>query len=60
MSFDAKNHAAVTVVCDPNDYNRVLEGLSDEKVLPDLRRALALKVFKNLKNDKLKNINKSI
>ena len=42
----AKNHVAVTVVCDPNDYNRVLEGLSDEKLLPDLRRALALKVFK--------------
>lgn len=42
----AKNHEAVTVVCDPHDYNRVLEGLSDKKVLPDLRRALALKVFK--------------
>jgi phosphoribosylaminoimidazolecarboxamide formyltransferase/IMP cyclohydrolase len=42
----AKNHAAVTVVCDPNDYNRVLEGLNDEKALPDLRRKLALKVFK--------------
>ncbi len=42
----AKNHEAVTVVCDPNDYDRVIEGLGDEKALPDLRRALALKVFK--------------
>lgn len=42
----AKNHAAVTVVCDPSDYDRVLEGLNDEKMHSTLRRALALKVFK--------------
>lgn len=41
----AKNHAAVTVVCDPADYNRVLEALDDEAKLAPLRRELALKVF---------------
>ena len=42
----AKNHASVTVVCDPNDYDRVLEGFNNEKEFPILRRELALKVFK--------------
>ena len=41
----AKNHAAVTVVCDPGDYGTVLEALADESRLPALRRRLALKVF---------------
>jgi phosphoribosylaminoimidazolecarboxamide formyltransferase/IMP cyclohydrolase len=41
----AKNHAAVTVVCDPADYSRVLAALDDEKALLALRRELALKVF---------------
>ena len=41
----AKNHAAVTVVCDPADYPRVLAALDDEKALTELRRELALKVF---------------
>ncbi len=41
----AKNHAAVTVVCDPNDYTRVLEAIGDEGKLSGLRRELALKVF---------------
>jgi phosphoribosylaminoimidazolecarboxamide formyltransferase/IMP cyclohydrolase len=41
----AKNHAAVTVVCDPADYNRVLAALDDEAKLAALRRELALKVF---------------
>ena len=40
----AKNHKSVTVVCDPADYNRVLEGLRNKNLLPDLRRELALKV----------------
>lgn len=42
----AKNHAAVTVVCDPGDYGRVLEALDQgDEVLQTLRRELALKVF---------------
>ena len=42
----AKNHQSVTVVCDGNDYPRVLEALrvgGDE--LQELRRQLALKVY---------------
>lgn len=41
----AKNHAAVTVLCDPADYPRVLAVLDDEAALIALRRELALKVF---------------
>lgn len=41
----AKNHASVTVVCDPGDYPRVLEAMDAPAKLSDLRRALALKVF---------------
>ncbi len=41
----AKNHSSVTVVCDPNDYTRVLEAMDAPSKLPELRRALALKVF---------------
>jgi len=41
----AKNHAAVTVVCDPADYSRVLEAMTSEDALASLRRELALKVF---------------
>ncbi|PIQ76428.1 bifunctional phosphoribosylaminoimidazolecarboxamide formyltransferase/inosine monophosphate cyclohydrolase [Candidatus Peregrinibacteria bacterium CG10_big_fil_rev_8_21_14_0_10_49_24] len=42
----AKNHADVTVVCDPADYDRVLEELQSEKNTSDaLRKELALKVF---------------
>jgi phosphoribosylaminoimidazolecarboxamide formyltransferase/IMP cyclohydrolase len=43
----AKNHASVTVVCDPADYPAVLQAIEDPA--PDglavLRRRLALKVF---------------
>jgi phosphoribosylaminoimidazolecarboxamide formyltransferase/IMP cyclohydrolase len=42
----SKNHESVTVVCDPDDYSKVLEafaGPSDQ--LQSLRRKLALKVF---------------
>jgi phosphoribosylaminoimidazolecarboxamide formyltransferase / IMP cyclohydrolase len=42
----AKNHADVTVVCDPADYPRVLAALDDEARLAPLRRELALKVFR--------------
>jgi phosphoribosylaminoimidazolecarboxamide formyltransferase/IMP cyclohydrolase len=42
----AKNHAAVTVVCDSADYGRVLDGLrGEESTLLTLRKELALKVF---------------
>ncbi|QYM80592.1 bifunctional phosphoribosylaminoimidazolecarboxamide formyltransferase/IMP cyclohydrolase [Horticoccus luteus] len=42
----AKNHASVTVVCDPADYAPVLAALSGgDKALAELRSRLALKVF---------------
>lgn len=43
----AKNHEAVTVVCDPADYGEVLSALGSGQaaVLHSLRRRLALKVF---------------
>jgi len=44
----AKNHAAVTVVVDPADYDEVLRVLSDEvarDLLSQFRRRLAAKVF---------------
>ena len=41
----AKNHDAVTVVCDPADYKEVLDALNSPEKLAPLRRRLALKVF---------------
>ena len=41
----AKNHRDVTVVCDPADYDRVLESFQSPALGPPLRRELALKVF---------------
>lgn len=41
----AKNHASVTVVCDPDDYGAVLATLHNPEQLAVLRRKLALKVF---------------
>lgn len=43
----AKNHAAVTVVCDAADYGRVLETMKANggETTPELRRELATKVF---------------
>jgi phosphoribosylaminoimidazolecarboxamide formyltransferase/IMP cyclohydrolase len=41
----AKNHASVTVVCDPDDYGAVLAALHNPEQLAVLRRKLALKVF---------------
>src|SRR5688572_14318282 len=45
----AKNHESVTVVCDPGDYDAVLQALESESREPaqigGLRRKLALKVF---------------
>jgi len=41
----AKNFAAVTVVCDPADYDRVLEALGSGDDALELRRDLAEKVY---------------
>ena len=41
----AKNHAAVTVVTDPDDYAEVLVALAEEETLAPLRRRLAAKTF---------------
>jgi len=43
----AKNHAAVTVLCDPGDYAAVLQEMDaqDGATMPDTRAALAQKVF---------------
>jgi phosphoribosylaminoimidazolecarboxamide formyltransferase / IMP cyclohydrolase len=41
----AKNHAAVIVIVDPNDYSSVIEDLKVGEVTEEKRRALATKVF---------------
>ena len=42
----SKNHESVTVVCDPDDYTKVLEAFAGPtEQLQSLRRKLALKVF---------------
>ena len=41
----AKNHEAVSVVCDPDDYASVLAAFAQPAGLAALRRKLALKVF---------------
>ena len=41
----AKNHEDVTVVCDPSDYDGVLQAFEKPAELKALRRKLALKVF---------------
>lgn len=41
----AKNHQAVTVVVDPDDYTSVLAALRSGQPFPELRRQLAVKVF---------------
>ncbi|MEJ2678310.1 MAG: bifunctional phosphoribosylaminoimidazolecarboxamide formyltransferase/IMP cyclohydrolase, partial [Gemmatimonadota bacterium] len=43
----AKNHASVLVVVDPADYEGVLTALRDGAVDHELRRSLALKVFRH-------------
>lgn len=48
LRSSAKNHASVTVVCDPNDYERVLTSLdsTNEAAKLSLRKELALKVYR--------------
>ncbi|XP_071942996.1 bifunctional purine biosynthesis protein ATIC-like [Antedon mediterranea] len=44
----AKNHSRVTVVCDPNDYNKVIAEMSSSEskdTLPETRKLLAVKAF---------------
>ncbi|HLD71490.1 MAG TPA: bifunctional phosphoribosylaminoimidazolecarboxamide formyltransferase/IMP cyclohydrolase [Candidatus Peribacteraceae bacterium] len=41
----AKNHALVTVICDPADYDRVLDALKMGDLSPAMRSELAAKVF---------------
>jgi phosphoribosylaminoimidazolecarboxamide formyltransferase/IMP cyclohydrolase len=41
----AKNHRDVTVVCDPHDYDRVIDAMDDAEKLAGLREELATKVF---------------
>ncbi len=43
----AKNHASVTVVTDPSDYDEVIESMQDHggDTSPELRHKLAVKVF---------------
>ncbi len=43
----AKNFESVTVVCDPADYDRVLEALRAGEIPADERRRLALKAFRH-------------
>ena len=42
----AKNHESVTVVVDPADYARVLDALRAGGASPELKRELAVKVFR--------------
>ncbi len=46
----AKNHARVTLVCDPNDYASVLAELRAGKIGDDTRKRLALKGFAHTAN----------
>ena len=41
----AKNHARLTVVCDPGDYSRVLAAFRSDGATAGLRRELAAKAF---------------
>lgn len=44
----AKNHQSVTVVCDPTDYQTVLNALQENNTVPfELKRQLAAKVFRH-------------
>lgn len=43
----AKNHADVLVVVQPEDYDQVLQGISDNSIDLAMRRAFALKAFRH-------------
>ncbi len=46
----AKNHATQTVVCDPDDYERVGEAIVGEEVTEGMRKSLAKKAFRHTGN----------
>jgi phosphoribosylaminoimidazolecarboxamide formyltransferase / IMP cyclohydrolase len=48
LRSSAKNHASVTVVCEPADYGRVLDSLASDNPATqlELRKELALKVYR--------------
>lgn len=41
----AKNHARVSIVSDPKDYNKVIQELKNGQVSQETRNTLALKVY---------------
>lgn len=41
----AKNFARVAIICDPSQFERVLDGVANKKFDIDLRRSLALEAF---------------
>lgn len=41
----SKNHEAVAVVVDPDDYDEILEALEADRITPEYRRRLASKAF---------------
>lgn len=41
----AKNHARVTLVCQPSDYVSVLDALKNGEIPPEMRKRLAVKGF---------------
>ena len=43
----AKNHADVLVVVQPEDYDQVVQGISDNSIDLSMRRAFALKAFRH-------------
>ena len=43
----AKNHADVLVVVQPEDYDKVVQGISDNSIDLSMRRAFALKAFRH-------------
>src|SRR5512135_87417 len=43
----AKNHERVTLICDPSDYNSVLEGIRDGGITAKTRLKLAIKGFES-------------
>jgi phosphoribosylaminoimidazolecarboxamide formyltransferase/IMP cyclohydrolase len=43
----AKNHERVTLVCDPADYESVLEAVQKGKIPFEVRKSLAVKGFRS-------------
>ena len=42
----AKNHERVSIICDPNDYSKIIDSLNKSgRIEEDMRKSLALKAF---------------